>query len=311
MKPGIIRLALLLLTLTLSGGLRALERIPGTQIALDPPSGFEPSTRFSGYQHGTSNSSLMVSELPLPYSKALEGFSAKGLAAHGMTLLDKQEVRLGDQPATLYRVSQGASGVLFYKWLLLFGNEQVTEMVVAIFPEQADKEWSDPLKQVLLNTRWQQDVKPDVFEGLGYHIQESGDLKIATKISTTLLLTRNGITPKAPNDDPYLAITPSFDPHWQKPQDTLVFTRNRLQQMENLCIEPQISHEESVSLDRLKGYQLQATCKDQRSGELLAVLHTMIFSDEGYYLFLAVTRDTDKAAYAPVFQKIIHSFKRG
>jgi hypothetical protein len=311
MKPGIIRLALLLLTLTLSGEALALERVPGTQIALDPPVGFEPSTRFSGYQHGTSDLSLIVSELPLPYSKALDGFSAKGLARHGMTLLDQHEVRLGDQPAMLYHVSQGASGVLFYKWLLLFGNEQVTEMVVAVFPEQAETQWSAPLKQVLLNTRWQRDVKPDVFEGLGYHVQESGDLKIATKISTTLLLTRNGIPPKEPNDDPYFAITPSFAQDWQMPQDTLAYTRNRLQQLENLCDEPQISHEEAVSVDRLKGYQLQATCKDKRSGAPLAILHTMVFSDEGYYLFLAVARDTDKAAYAPIFKKIIHSFKRG
>ncbi|MET0091349.1 MAG: hypothetical protein ABW068_15250 [Candidatus Thiodiazotropha sp.] len=309
MKRSIVKVSMLLVLMT--GGVSlALERIPGTRIALDPPEGFEPSTRFLGYAHGVSSSSIMASELPVAFTKMVDGFTKEALATRGMTLIDRHDTQIGDRPAALYHVSQEASGTLFYKWLLLFGDEQVTEMVTAVFPQRSAEQWSEPLKQTLLNIQWQKDAKPDAFEGLGYRIQEQGDLKIASKIGTTLLLTRNGVIPREPNDDPYLTIAPSFTQNWQIPDDIRAYTKARLFLMGNLCSDPQITREERVRHDGLPGYQLEAVCADPRSGEALALWHTMIFSDEGYYLFLAVARDTDKAAYAAIFQSVIDSFER-
>ncbi len=310
MKRSIVKVSILLLVMMTSGVSLALERILGTRIALDPPEGFEPSTRFLGYAHEASSSSIMASELPVAFTKMVDGFTKEALATRGMTLIDRHETQIGDRPAVLYHVSQEASGTLFYKWVLLFGDAQTTEMVTAVFPQRLAEQWSEPLKQTLLDIQWQTNAKPDAFEGLGYRIQEQGDLKIAAKIGTTLLLTRNGVTPREPNDDPYLTIAPSFTQDWRTPDDIRAYTKARLFQMDNLCSDPEISHEEKVSYDDLPGYQLEAACADPRSGERLALWHTMIFSDEGYYLFLAVARDTDKATYAEVFQSVLDSFKR-
>ena len=305
-----IRIIALLITLLINNTSFALERVPGTKISIDPPEGFIPSTRFSGYSHEETASSIMINELPAPFAEITKGFTKQALSRQGMSLLKMNEAMIGPHRALLYLVKQKVAVGTFLKWILVFGDDKNTEMVIALFPERAPTEWSELLKETLLASHWHQDLTTNIFEGLPYRIQEQGDLKIAKKISTSLLITRNGVLPNKPNSEPKVIIGPSFKADWQEPEDKLTYTINRLKQMTNLCRSPDITSKNSVSYDSLDGHQIEASCKHVSTGEQLYLLHAMIYSEQGYYLFSGIVNDLEKDAYRPVFEKIFRSFKR-
>ncbi len=305
-----LKIITLLITLLINTASFALERVPGTKISIDPPEDFKLSTRFSGYSHEETASTIMINELPAPFAEITKGFTKQALSKQGMLLLEMNEAMIGPHRALLYLVKQKVAAGTFLKWILVFGDDINTEMVIALFPEQAPTEWSELLKKTLLASHWHQNLTTSIFEGLPYRIQEQSDLKIAKKISTSLLITRNGVLPNNPNSEPKVIIGPSFKTDWQQPEDKLAYTVNRLKQMTNLCESPDITSKSSVRYDSLDGYQIEASCKHVSTGEQLYLLHAMIYSEQGYYVFNGIVNDREKDAYRPVFEKIFHSFKR-
>jgi hypothetical protein len=298
------------ITLLTCSATLALERVPGTKISMNPPDGFTITSRFSGFFHQETTSSIMINELPAPFAEIAKGFTEKGLNSQGMSLIEKSAVTFGTHPALLALVKQNASGNVFFKWILLFGDEENTEMLVAVFPDNAPSEWSKQLKNTLLTSRWHKDLDLDLFDGLHYRVEGHGDIKIAKKISNMLLLTKNGVIPNQPSGEPKVIISPSVSMDWQAPKDKLNYTLNRLQQMTSLCESPKTLSKQSITYDSLDGYQLEASCKHIKTGEQLFVLHTMIYSDHGYYVLNASVNHQQKQTYQPVFEHIFRSFKR-
>src|SRR5262245_52467297 len=58
-------------------------RITGTSVAIAPPPGFEPSSRFPGFERADLQSSVMVTEIPGPVADVSRGMTAAGLATRG------------------------------------------------------------------------------------------------------------------------------------------------------------------------------------------------------------------------------------
>jgi hypothetical protein len=74
-----------------------LVKVHGTKVSLVPPAGLKPSERFPGFVDEEASSSIMIAEMPAPYSemaKAMtkEAWVAKGepLATKGMTMLSRK-----------------------------------------------------------------------------------------------------------------------------------------------------------------------------------------------------------------------------
>jgi hypothetical protein len=55
-------------------------RVTGTSVALAPPPGFEPSSRFPGFERADLQSSVMVTEIPGPFAEVTSGLTAAALA---------------------------------------------------------------------------------------------------------------------------------------------------------------------------------------------------------------------------------------
>jgi hypothetical protein len=71
----------------------AAERIPGTQVTLNPPEGFTPSAGFFGYANESTGASIMVTEIPGPYADINKGVTAEGLKKQGIELVSSEDVR--------------------------------------------------------------------------------------------------------------------------------------------------------------------------------------------------------------------------
>ncbi|MGL5005729.1 MAG: hypothetical protein ACRDAM_22600, partial [Casimicrobium sp.] len=66
-------------------------RVSGTAISIAPPEGFRASTRFSGFEHGEVQASIMITELPGPYSEVGKMLVPEQLSKQRMTLIEKSE----------------------------------------------------------------------------------------------------------------------------------------------------------------------------------------------------------------------------
>lgn len=115
-------------------------QVPGTSVSITPPNGYVATDRFPGFMNEATGSSIMVSEIPGPYSEVTAGFNdKKRMQAQGMSLLGKSSVKLNGYTGMLLHVEQPAYGTLFNKWMVAVDRSGTTTLIVATYPEAAAK----------------------------------------------------------------------------------------------------------------------------------------------------------------------------
>ena len=124
-------------------------QVPGTDIAMLPPNGFQASTRFHGFEHSNYLATIMVVEIPGPVADIQNGMTRDGLASRGMILLSSETRPWNSEQALLLHVSQRAGGVDFRKWILVVGSEKSTTMIVGSYPVKKE-ELSTPIRKAML-----------------------------------------------------------------------------------------------------------------------------------------------------------------
>lgn len=281
--------------------------VPGTKVSLDPPDGFAPSDRFPGFQSRDIGASIMVTEIPGPISKVRSGMTRRGLATRGMTLLSSETKTVDGRQALVLSVNQSARGTLFRKWLLVFGDEAASVVVVGTFPESVAASAGSEIQQAVLSTRWNRDKAVDHFEGLPFRITASGSLKIANRISSVLMLTEGGTKRPASAEEPLLVIAASVDD--REIGDLEAFSRRRLNQIRQVTDLKELSGR-SRTVDGLPAYELIATASDRRTGATLRVYQLMISDGKGYFLAQGLVGISRGDALLPEFRQVSESLKR-
>jgi hypothetical protein len=125
-------------------------RVTGTSVALAPPPGFEPSSRFPGFERADLQSSVMVTEIPGPVADVSRGMTAAVLATRGMTLISSSTQLVDGKRALLLKVSQPAGGMTVHKWMIVSGDANTTVMIVGMFPKEHEPQIGDAMKASLL-----------------------------------------------------------------------------------------------------------------------------------------------------------------
>jgi hypothetical protein len=286
----------------------AAERVPGTKVTLDPPKGFAKSTQFPGYMMAETGASIMVSQIPGPIAEVAKGFTKEGLAKNGMNLLATKTVTTKTGKTTLYHVAQSARGTDYLKWMIAFGNEKETVLVVATFPRKVADEWSEKLRKSVVGARWDTSAAVGAFEGLTFRVSAQGNLKIAKTMGNNVILTPGGVFPQKNPDDPLALMGSSITEDWEVPGDLEAFTRRRLLQAP-IFKDVKISSTTRIAAGGLKGYLCRAELTHKDGGARLAVQHALLFSKDGYYIFQAMCPVGEKAVYDPLFSGVLKSFK--
>ena len=132
--------------------------VKGTKMSLIPPDGFTQASNFNGFHQIGSRSSIMVIEIPGPYNEVSAALTKEG--------------------------EQFAQGIMFTTYILVFGSEEFTVLINAMFPKEFETE-----KVV------------DPLENLSYEIDISGTkLQYGNSISNSLVYTVDGKLPTESND---------------------------------------------------------------------------------------------------------------
>jgi len=279
--------------------------VSGTKISLIPPQGFIKAPNFLGLQQTESGSSIMIVDIPGPFSETSKGLTKEGFLSKGIEAKEIQNMTLNGLPAILVVGEQNAYGNIYSKFVLAFGTDKETILINGAAPKNLE-DIGKLVKASILSAFYEADKKINPFETVDFELDVSGSkLKFAKSISNSLLFTADGEVPtKSPNKITLIA-TKSFSAVDIK--DKKLFALNRLKQMP-IDLDNVESNSE-ITIDGVSGYAIVARAKDKKTGDFEKVYQVMLFSDNLYYLLVGSTNDKTEKDITELKQ-VVSTFKR-
>jgi hypothetical protein len=283
--------------------------VPGTRVGLVPPEGFRKAERFAGFLKKKPNASIMVNEIPGPFTDVAARLSANGLKTHDMVLLGKESLAIGGFPGLLLHLSQNVYGVRHLKWIAVFGDERHTTMITATFPADSEQALSEPLRSAVADARVLSEPPADEdTAGLTFKIDAPAGLKIARRVGNTLILTPDGGLPDPDSTDPLLVVGASatqgmFIQNKRDFATARVLSITSLKEIHILQMTP-------AAFPGFDGFEILAQGVDRKTGERMLVCQTMLFEKKDYYLMQGLARSREKEVYLPLFRETMRSFKK-
>lgn len=285
-----------------------IPRVAGTRVTLTPPPGFTPSQQFPGYAKESASASIIVTEMPAPYIEALAGFSDDaGMAKRGMKVLSRQDVTIDGRRGVLLYIKQTALQTEFLKWALFVGDATESLMVVAMFPKELQEDYSLPLKESLLTARWDQTGTVPFDEGLNFSVAEKGSLKFAKRMTNALMYSEHGAFPQKSVDAPLFIVASSL--RKLDIPDIKAFSESRI--LSTASIKGiEIKESTAITIDGLRGHEIVANAKDDRTGEPMIVYQATLLDGEIYYVMQGLISSKNKTEHLETFRAMAKSFKR-
>lgn len=281
------------------------KNINGTKISLIPPQGFISAQNFIGLQQAESGSSIMVLDVPGPYSEISAGLNAENLLSNGVEVSLIEQLTINELPGMLITGKQRAYGNTYSKYILVFGNETETIMMNGVFPENMNK-FGAEIKKSMLSVIYDAGLELDPFAVLDYTIDVSQTkLKFASSMSGSLIFTVDGKVPTASEDKTNLIVTKSFNT--VTPEDKKQFCINRIK---NTPVDIQnIEYTNEISVDGMNGYEIYAKAKSKNADTPENIYQVILFSDDLYYILISTSND-ETAESVNEAKKAIVTLKR-
>lgn len=278
-------------------------RVPGTQVFLDPPPGFTPSSTFTGFQHAASGASLMVLELAGPVDEVLAGFEPEALARQGMELLSRESL---EDASTLLHVEQRAGESVVHKWLRVLGDDTQTVFVMSVYPKDGLAEAQvERLREAVVQASWDPDAAVGPFEGASFTLGESERLRFFAKAGTSVVFTEDGAADPEHEGKASFSFGPALGPFQGEPR---AFARSRLAAVPNHG-NFDVRRMREVEVDGLAGFEVVASAESDTSGA--AVLYeVMLFEGATYWLGIGTVRAEAGDEYLSAFESLARSFRR-
>lgn len=281
------------------------QNISGTKISLIPPKGFTDGLNFLGLQQTESGSSIMVLDVPGPYSETSSGITEENMLSKGIEVRKIENLTINGLPAIFVTGTQNAYGNIYTKYIFVFGSENETIIINGVHPKNLKKIGND-VKKSMLSAFYEADKKIDPFVNIDYSIDVTETkLKFAKSVSNSLLFTVDGEVPTTSSDKTNLIVAKSFSPVTQ--EDKKLFVINRLKQTP-IEIE-RMEYTNDISIDGISGYEIYAKGKNKETTEIENVYQVILFSDNHYYILLGTTNDETEKSIQEI-KKVIKTFKR-
>lgn len=310
----LITVTVLLFSFSLSGFGQELAKektehhvqISGTNILMVPPTSFESSNNFKGFQNPNDQTSMiMIMEIPAPYSEVSQGFNSEMLKTQGMEMKTKKEIKLAGHNGLLLEIDQPANGMNFSKHIIIYGNEKSSTLINGVYLTDS-LQLGEKIKQSVLTTFVDSETESDPRGALNYSVNETkGGLKFYAVVGNGMLFNRDLKTPTESPDKATLLTDKSYSK--VEIEDEKLFCMSRLKSYPDDYSLISNRGINEIEIDSLKGYELYAKNNDKENEEMYQVI--LFDSGGGYYLFLG-TYVTDSHKAITDIQKIIMTFSR-
>lgn len=301
-------IAALLLALAAPGAAAAQpQAVPGTRVTLQPPEGFVPAERFTGFQRAESGASIVVVQLEAPFTEMEGRLTAEAFAEQGMRVRSSEQLSVDSMRGRLVAVTQEARGTTFDKWALMFGDDAVTVIVTATYPRHVADSLSEPMKRAVLSARVGARAPANPLEGLNFRITEGSRLRIAQRVGNMLLLNESGRLPNAGPESPFLVVGASVSP--VELGDLEAFARRRITQTVSFSQVSNVSGA-PVSIDGSPAYELFADAVHTESSTPVKLYQVVVAEGSHYHLIQASAGVGAATEFIPEFQAIARSLRR-
>ena len=279
--------------------------IEGTKISLIPPDGFIKATNFLGLQQNQSGSTIMVLDIPGPFSETSKGLTKEGFLSQGVEVKEIEKITINNLPAIFVTGEQNAHGNIYTKYVLCFGSENETIMINGAIPNNLN-EIAIAVKNSILTSFYEADKKINPFEIVDYSIDLSNSkLQFAKSASSSLIFTTDGIIPTKSTDKTTLIIAKSFSK--TDIEDRKLFCLNRVKQLPVEITKIETTTE--ISIDGISGFEIIALAKDKKTSANEKVCQVILFSDNLYYILFGSTNN-DYDNNITEIKNVIKTFKR-
>lgn len=307
MKPLLCVIILLLSAHFVS--LLSQEVIEGTRVSLSAPKEFTKAKQFPGFIMEKTGASILVTEFPDSLDEITKNLTADRLISQGMVNATVEKVKHSTGESYLIHCEQKAHDQFFLKWILIIGSKNKSVMITANFPKSVSDEWSAKLKKSILSAKWDPNSKIDIWKGLTFTINSEGDLIPAQKMNNMVVFSRNGVFPQKDTKLPLVVAGPSLTQDWTVPGDKKLFAKNRVKHIANINDVKYLT-EKVVEIDGMNGFLFTLSAKEKGANHLVVVVFSILFTDEGYFIFQAQVDPKEKERYQPIFLKMLNSLKR-
>ncbi|MFD0797051.1 hypothetical protein ACFQZJ_06240 [Maribacter chungangensis] len=280
--------------------------VQNTKISLVPPVDFSVATNFAGFQQDSSGASIMVVDLPAPFSEIAKAFTPEGLKTQGMDLLQKEELILNGIPAILIKGEQAAYGNTYHKYTLAFGSETESILINGTYQKEDDAALGEAIKSAVLSSIYDTSKSVDPLESADFEIALTGtDMVFAASVANSLLFNREGQIPGTATDKAAFIVAKSFSE--MEIPDKKAFSENRLRQ--NPITIESIKSTVPIRIDGLDGFEIIAESKPDELGKVLELYQVILFSDKQYYILFGSSEE-DYEKNMAVFKSLTQTFKR-
>lgn len=282
--------------------------VRGTRVLLECPEGFKPASNFSGFASEPLSSSVMITEMPIPFDAATSGFNKEGMETKGMKLISKDPAESGAYKGFIIEARQSAYGTEFDKWINVFGDGAMTVLVTATFPVSQSESLSKKMKETVLSARFDATAKSaDPMADLPFTVSGTTTMKIAGRVQNALLLTPSGkMTPPAGSDNKSVFVVGQALSDMEV-GDKSNFARARLQKSDNLT-DIKVLGEKETTVAGMPAVEISATAKD-KSGASIFVLQTIAYGRGSYFIMQGMTDVATRTRMEFEFRSIINSLK--
>lgn len=309
-----IKITTLLLSFSLIGFGQELPKeksenhiqIKGTNIFMVPPTSFESSSNFKGFQNPNDQTSMiMAMEIPGPYSEVSKGFNSEMMQKQGMELKTKKEIKVAAYNGLLIELDQSANGMAFSKQIVIYGNEESSTLINGVYLKDSIQ-LGEKIKESVLTTFVDTKVESNPREALNYSLDEDvGSLKFKAVIGNGLLLNRDLKTPTESVDKATLLTDKSLAK--VEIENEKLFCISRLKKYPDDYSVIPIKGINEIEIDNLKGFELFAKNNDKENEEMYQVI--LFDENGGYYLFIGTYLIGSEKAISDI-KNVIQTFKR-
>jgi hypothetical protein len=280
--------------------------VKGTKISLAPPADFVNAANFAGFQQNSSGSSIMIVEVPAPFSEIGKAFSKEGLQTQGMILLEKEQLLINTNTALLIKGEQEAYGNTYYKYTLAFGSESESILINGTYLKSNEEDLAAIIRKSLLSVVYNSEKIINPFDTVDFAITaEVTDLVFAKNVGPSLLFNREGAIPSTAPDKAIFIASKSFSE--LEIVDKKAYAENRIKQ--NPIMIDSLLSTTPITIDDLEGFEIVARGKTKKEQANTEVYQVMLFSDKLYYIFLGSSEGEYEKNLA-AFKTIVKTFKR-
>ena len=297
-----------------SGPLEARSlQAPASRIVIDLPDGFAVAQRFTGFQHPSGASVVILEVPPAAYDQMKPAMSGDLLATKGIVDVAPLALdRAGDYVALTGR--QGTPQGWFAKIMLLIRGEEATALITANVPEAAfasgelDRE---AMIAAIASAAFAAERKPDA--PLPYRLADTGSLRPAGTIAGAgLVYTPDGRLPTTKltrTRKSFLVVHSLGSRQRAVVIDIGVYGRRLINGLTGLA-DVTVDSETQVTVAGFKGVIHTGQATSRTTGDAVVIYHmTLIDPAGGYYRLFGEAPADDGDAALREFDRIARSFE--